>query len=145
MADRHLDRYLRGPEADDPESAQRATLADAGENGAASVGSVGGGGGGFELHAEAPCLMVDLVFKNGDRLALPYSYLTAVELDASGRIVLGYAARTVVIAGRALGPLYQGLVVHLVRRIHESPSPFDDGEQATWIKSITVDALPPGE
>lgn len=84
--------------------------------------------------------MLDLVFKSGDRLALPYSYLMAIELDVGGNVTLTYPSRRIDIEGRDLVPLHNALLAHLVRRVTEAGSAFDPGAKNTWIKSIVVTA-----
>ncbi|MCC6971105.1 MAG: hypothetical protein IT434_12900 [Phycisphaerales bacterium] len=118
MADRSLDRYLAGPEA----ARQRPGVTP----------------GGFE-QGEAPCLMLDLVQRGGDRVALAYSYLTSIELAAEGRLTLNFAGRVVAIEGRGLVALHNALIVHLVWRIVESDTDFDDEKRTTWIKAITIE------
>ncbi|MFN0011739.1 MAG: hypothetical protein ACKVS8_08875 [Phycisphaerales bacterium] len=117
MADRPFDRYLQ------VRTEPQTTTAE-----------------GFEVNPDAACVMLDLVFKSGDRLALSYSYLTKVELQASGSITLTFSTAMVTVEGRGLMPLHNALLSHMVRRISEVGSRVDPDDDKPWIKSIAVSA-----
>ncbi|MFN0012174.1 MAG: hypothetical protein ACKVS8_11090 [Phycisphaerales bacterium] len=93
---------------------------------------------GLEARPEQPVLMLDFVMKNGDRVGLPYAYLSGAALDGNEHLVLTYSDRTVELRGRNLLALYNHVLAHTARRIETAGSPFDDGVQAVWVESITV-------
>lgn len=83
--------------------------------------------------------MLDVRQKTGDRTALPYSYLTAILLNASGEILLEYSGHSVIIRGRNLGDLYTALINHRVDYVQEEDLRYDTGaESDPFIKEIVV-------
>lgn len=93
---------------------------------------------GFERHSDGPGLMVDFGLKGGDRLSIPYCYISAIRLDPSNAITLELADRSIVIKGRNLLPLYNNLVLHAAFRVNVTDTGFDDGSASTWIESIEI-------
>ncbi len=85
-------------------------------------------------------LMLELRFMNGNRMALGYPYLVAVEFDASGTIVLEFSGRNVTIEGINLGPVYGALVNHSVGYLQELDEERDAvSEGEPFIQGITVE------
>jgi hypothetical protein len=91
----------------------------------------------FEAEAGASPRMLDIVFKNGDRVALPYHYLVRARIRGQTTIELEFTNCTATIVGRNLMGLFQHLIAHSARRIWESKTEFDDGKQ-TWVRSVEV-------
>lgn len=95
---------------------------------------------GFEAEAGSQPRMIDLVFKNGDRIGLPYAYLLKVHLSGGGKLELSFTDTTVTITGRNLGLLYQHLLAQTARRIEESLTGFDDERRESWVEGIQLAA-----
>lgn len=91
----------------------------------------------FEADAGASPRMLDIVFKNGDRVALPYHYLVRARIRGQATIELEFTNCTVTITGRNLMVLFQQLIAHSARRIWESKHQFDEGKK-DWVKSVEV-------
>lgn len=85
-------------------------------------------------------LMLDVRLKTGDRVALPYSYLSRIEFDPSAALLLDFTATRLTIRGRNLGPLYNGLLMHKVTWIQESdPMNQADVDTTTLISGVQID------
>jgi hypothetical protein len=87
-------------------------------------------------------LMLELRFMNGNRLALGYPYLVAVEFDLSGIITLQFSGRVVTVEGVNLGPVYMALLNHSVGYLQEQDAERDvmqEGEP--FIEAIRADAI----
>lgn len=87
-------------------------------------------------------LMLDLRFRNGDRRAFGYSYLTDISFDASGLLALTFTGWVVTIEGARLLPIYQGLVdqaVGYMQELDEDTDRVKDGEP--FIESIRVERV----
>lgn len=91
---------------------------------------------GFETDAEGSLRMLDIVFRNGDRMALPYAYLIGVALVGNQSLAMDFTERRIEVTGRNLRVLYEHLLDQTARRIEESLVEFDDGEHACWIENI---------
>ena len=65
-------------------------------------------------------IMLDVRRKTGDRIGLPYTYLTAVTFDPSEGLTLQFSTHTVRIKGRSLQKLYQPLLLHQVSYVQET-------------------------
>lgn len=91
---------------------------------------------GFETDAEGSLRMLDIVFRNGDRIALPYAYLVGLALVGNQSLAMDFTERRIEVTGRNLRVLYEHLLDHTARRIEESLVEFDDGEQVCWIETI---------
>ncbi len=91
---------------------------------------------GFETEAEGSLRMLDIVFRNGDRIALPYAYLVGVALVVNQSLAMDFTERRIEVTGRNLRVLYEHLLDHTVKRIEESLVEFDDGNQVCWIETI---------
>ncbi|MEN1704594.1 MAG: hypothetical protein AAGJ54_03640 [Planctomycetota bacterium] len=86
-----------------------------------------------------PVIMLDLRFGTGNRVALPYSYLQAVELDPSKKLVLTYADRQVTIRGRHLDVLHAALTTNTAIAITESAVLFDRDEEGPFVEKIDIE------
>ena len=91
---------------------------------------------GFETDPEGSLRMLDIVFRNGDRIALPYAYLVGVALVGNQSLAMDFTERRIEVTGRNLRVLYEHLLDHTARSIEESLVEFDDGKQVCWIETI---------
>jgi len=87
---------------------------------------------------EGIALMLDLVFKNGDREAFPYAYLSRIRWEREGTITLHYPTDTVTIVGRSLGSVYSHLLMHRVLEVRESDTSIYVQPNAATIQAIEV-------
>lgn len=83
-------------------------------------------------------LMLDLLLADGERVGLSYAYLTKLSLSGDGTLAAEFGDTLVTITGRGLLALYQHLLTHQAYRVECAALPFDGGDGATWIKSISV-------
>ncbi len=72
-------------------------------------------------------IMLDLRFKTGDCVALPYSFLNVIQFSRSRGIRLSFGGHKVTVTGRNLEPLYRGLRDHRITWIQESEEALDVG------------------
>jgi hypothetical protein len=87
-------------------------------------------------------LMLELRFMNGNRLALGYPYLVAVEFDASGTIVLQFSGRVVTVEGIGLGPVYSALLDHRVGYLQELDAERDSVDEGEpFIQAIKAETV----
>jgi hypothetical protein len=93
---------------------------------------------GFAAEAGATPRMLDIVRRNGDRLAFPYPYLICCQLTGNEKLELTFTEHVVTFSGRNLAPLYQSLLLQTVWRIEESGTGFDDAKQMCWIESVVI-------
>jgi hypothetical protein len=93
---------------------------------------------GFAAEPGATPRMLDIVRRNGDRLALPYPYLVSCQLTGNAKLELIFTEHAVTLTGRNLGHLYQSVIMQSVWRVEESDTGFDDTKQVCWVESITV-------
>lgn len=107
--------------------------------GAAQAGETDSKSLGFETAAEPPCRMLDLVYKNGDHEAVPYSYLVGARLKGGGTVELEFPDRIVTLRGRNLNAFYQHVLAQTARRVTVSDTGFDDEQCLCWFESIVVD------
>jgi hypothetical protein len=85
-------------------------------------------------------VMLDIRQTNGNRIALPYALLVGIAFDASGEMRLFYTERSIVIQGRGLLPIYEGLLDHTIRFIQEDSARYESlatGE--TFISGVYFD------
>lgn len=86
--------------------------------------------------------MLDIRQRNGDRLALPYAYLVAIELQMQEQVapvlVLSFTSHEVQVFGRNLQQLYEELTAHACAILVEDDSEFDDGRAAVHIERIVT-------
>lgn len=87
----------------------------------------------------ATAVMLDCRFRDGKRLALPYSYLSRVDLDPSGAIACSYPMVNITLLGRSLMPIYAAIANHTAIAIVESEAAFDAGGDAPFIERIEVE------
>jgi len=84
--------------------------------------------------------MLDVRQKNGDKIALPYSYLTAMYLHGSAEIRLKFTGCTVTLKGRNLDHLYVSLLNHRVEYVKEEDPLYDEGEESDpFIGEIVIE------
>lgn len=113
----------------------------AGAGSGIDVAETGGDTAFAAVRGVAPPAMLDLRLKTGDAVALPYSYLTAVEYDAGGTLRLKFVGHSVTLTGRNLRRVYDGLVQHRVRYVQEESALYDESpETGTFIDGIVVKA-----
>lgn len=85
---------------------------------------------------------LDVRLRTNDRYAWPYSYKTCIKFDVSGEIIINFTTHTLILTGRNLAPLYDGLIKHEVTQIREHDTEYDDlAENATLISSIRVEKI----
>lgn len=94
--------------------------------------------GGLTALDGGTALMLDCRFRDGKRLAFPYSYLSRVDLDPSGAILCHYPMATLTLLGRSLTPVYAAIVNHTAIAITESESTFDQGGDAPFIERVEI-------
>ena len=86
--------------------------------------------------------MVEFVFATGNRVGLPYAWLSEVTFDPSAGVTLAFTTgAAVAIAGRHLGPVYAALVAHQAVYVREADPPTAElaGEGVTVVEGIRVD------
>ena len=89
---------------------------------------------------ESPA-MVELVFATGNRVGLPYAWLSEVTFNPSAGVTLAFTTGTAVaITGRHLGPVYAALVAHQAVYVREADPPTASlaGDGATVVEGIRV-------
>lgn len=87
-------------------------------------------------------LTLDIRLANGNRLALGYPYLAAVEFDASGILTMEFSGRRVIIKGISLGPVYEALLNHAVGYLQELDAERDQVmEGEPFIQSIEINGV----
>jgi len=85
---------------------------------------------------------LDVRLRTNDRYAWSYSYKTCIKFDVSGEIIIYFTTHTLILTGRNLTPLYDGLIRHEVTQIREHNTEYDDlPESATVISSIRVEEV----
>ena len=96
----------------------------------------------LESDHQGRAIELDVRLRTNDRYAWPYSYKTGIKFDVSGEIVIYFTTHTLIIAGRNLAPLYDGLIKHEVTQIREHDAQYDDlPERATVISTIMVEEV----
>jgi len=88
-------------------------------------------------------LMLDVELLNGDRRAFPYSYLMEVEYRKADGVLLKFASCAVLVKGRNLDAIYQGLVTQRVEYLREESPRHDLGPESDPFVSGIVVADPP--
>lgn len=84
-------------------------------------------------------LMFAVQLKTGNVMAYPYAYVQKITFDKSGSIEIELVTEKLVIAGRHLADLYQGLVDHQVREIVEADVKYQaPPEGEAFIRQIDV-------
>lgn len=86
-------------------------------------------------------VMVEFRFKNGNAVALAYSYLVKASFDPSAAILLDFSAHTVRLSGKNLAPVFAGLVsqrVAVVTEVDDLQAEAVLGEDATVVTGIEV-------
>lgn len=85
--------------------------------------------------------MCEFRLKDGNAVALAYSYLVKAEFDPSLGIELDFSAHVVKLTGKNLAPVFSGLVaqrVAVVRELDELQAEAALGEAATVVTGISV-------
>lgn len=86
--------------------------------------------------------MVELVLASGNRVGLPYAWLSEVTFDPSAGVTLAFTSGpAVTITGRHLGPVYAALVAHQAVYVREADPPTAElaGDGVTVVEVIRVD------
>ncbi|MEL6396621.1 MAG: hypothetical protein AAFQ71_11560 [Planctomycetota bacterium] len=137
MADDILSKYTKGAKGEPPEAAGDAQ----GDSTTETLFEAPVVSGGLVTLPGGIAAMLDLRFRTGNRLALPYSYLGSVEYDPKPLITLGFPRHTVTISGRALSSVYTAISNHTAIAIVEDKSGFDDGGDQPFVESISVESM----
>jgi len=85
-------------------------------------------------------MMLDVAKRSGERVALPYSYLTAGELQNDGQgLTLLFATHKVKVRGRGMRYLYERILTHSLQKIAESDGSLDPSEEHEpfWVKELS--------
>jgi len=85
-------------------------------------------------------MSLDIRLNDGRRAGGPYTYLQWVDYDGGGTISLEWPGRDIVVEGKRLKELYEGLLDHRVKFIQEGAY-FEEGlkpEHAPHIDSIRI-------
>lgn len=90
------------------------------------------------VQRESSSLMLTLVRRSGDRLALNYAYLTSVAFNLSGEIVMDFADHRVTLRGTNLEPVFNAVVSHTATRLVESPSAMVESNSPV-IRSLVIE------
>lgn len=105
------------------------------------------GDGGYRAHAlpdrygDSPS-MLELRLATGNRVGLPYAWLSEVTYDPSTGITLAYTTGAgVTITGRRLGPVYAALVAQQAVYVREADPPTAEllADGVPVVESIRVD------
>ena len=84
-------------------------------------------------------IMLDMVFENGNHLAMPYAYMTKMDYDLSVGIVIEWGEVKATIHGRHLEKLYTYLLQHRILVVMEGTGKADLVlETDTYIERIEV-------
>lgn len=83
---------------------------------------------------------LDLRFTDGNRQAVPYSFVTGIFLDISNGIVISTTTKIIKISGRDLSRLYDYLVAYRVRYIQANLGT-DIGEEGLFIGGIFIEDI----
>ena len=87
---------------------------------------------------ETTVIMLDIVLRSGNHVALSYAYMTKVEFDPSSSIVIHVMEDRVTVTGRNLRSVYQALITHRLRLIRESAEDFTGGDIEVFIERIEI-------
>ncbi len=82
-----------------------------------------------------------LLFRDGERISVPYAFLPVIKLDQNGQIKITSGEIIIQIMGRGLGELEAWLSVEKVIWIKESESSQDDEQEAVFVSSIETEGL----
>lgn len=89
--------------------------------------------------------MVELWLATGNRVGLPYAWLSEVTYDPSAGVTLAFTTgAAVAITGRHLGPVYAALLAHQAVSVREADPPTAElaGEGTPVVEGIRVDRMP---
>lgn len=93
-------------------------------------------GADYERDSSKP-LWIDLRGADGMRYALPYRDLKSIELPSQEMLTLRFVDRRVVVRGRNLGSVYDGLVEEQVAQLQEDDVDWAS-ESETFISKLTI-------
>ena len=82
-----------------------------------------------------------LLFRDGERLSVPYAFLPVIRLDQNGQVHITSGDMLIRIKGRGLIELEQWLSAEKVIWIKESESEQDDEQQDVFVLSIETEGL----
>ena len=84
-------------------------------------------------------LLLDVRQANGDRYAFPYSYMIWAKYERSVGLYIRFSSHTVLLNGRTLKPIYDGILQQRVEFVQEEHPGHDAGSEAEpFINAITV-------
>jgi len=89
--------------------------------------------------------MVELWLSTGDRVGLPYAWLSEARFDPSAGVTLAFTTGVAVtVRGRNLGPVYAALVAHRAVYVREADPPTAEllGVGVPVVEAIRVDHSP---
>jgi len=79
-----------------------------------------------------------LIFKNGNRYFFPYAYMSEVNFEAEGRLIIRTSEREIIIEGRGLDNLEEWLFESRVAWVKEDNRSIDPHEEGIFISKIEV-------
>ena len=129
-----VDRYFKSDGAD-------ASIPDTGAAEVAAPAAVSGPEvrGSLITLPVSMAAMLDIRFKNGNRMAIPYGYITRVLLDPSLELTVKTADLAVKFRGRHLGLIYTAITNHTALAIAEAPHGYDKGGDDPFVSATEVD------
>lgn len=83
---------------------------------------------------------LDFRMPDGNRIAIPYSFVTEIYLDISEGILISTTSKKIKITGRDLSKLYDYLVAYRVRFVSANIGT-DIEDDGLFIKEITIEDL----
>lgn len=82
--------------------------------------------------------MLDVRFRDGKRMAIPYGYITRVLLDPSSTLTVKTADAAISFKGRYLTIIYTAITNHTALAIVEAPHGYDEGGDQPFVSEISV-------
>ena len=79
-----------------------------------------------------------LLQRRGERTALSYGYLSAVQFKPQEGITLQFVGQAVNITGRRLGEVFEAIASHRALTIAEAPGNFDTDPKTPFVDAIVV-------
>jgi hypothetical protein len=83
---------------------------------------------------------VDLRLADGNRKAIPYTYIMEINFDATNGIEIRTATKKVTITGRDLSRLYEYLTAYRVKYI-QAHIGTDSNEEGLFVKEVRIDEI----
>ncbi|MFN4254404.1 MAG: hypothetical protein ACK4Q5_05320 [Saprospiraceae bacterium] len=94
---------------------------------------------GIEPQPNANALMLELRYRDGKRLGLPYSYLTKVDFDPNVGIEIHISSVMLLIKGRGLEEIFNYLMQQRVMWIREDSTGMDTEDDASvFVESVEI-------